>query len=110
MKSFLGVLSLLATALAQSDYKIHHRIIGVSPPLPFSPRATVSLSPDGEAIYETANLGKDLSALSSAVRRNENALYQVALERPGDLMEEDWVLSSGKAVRLIEAHCGLVYH
>ena len=99
---FLCVLSLLGTALAQSDYKIHHRVIGISSPLPFSPRATLSLFSDGEPIYEASGVGRDLAALSSAVHGNENALYQIALERPGDRTEDDWVLSSGKAVRPIK--------
>ncbi|KAF9518471.1 hypothetical protein BS47DRAFT_1289622 [Hydnum rufescens UP504] len=100
MKSFVWVLSLLVTALAQPNYKIHHRVIGVPSPSPFSHRATVSLLPDGEAVYEAESLDKALAALSPIVQANENALYQIALERPGDNAQEDWVLSSGKACHL----------
>jgi hypothetical protein len=109
MKSFIWVLSLLVTALAQPNYKIHHRVIGVPSPSPFSHRATVSLLPDGEAAYEAESLDKALAALSSIVPANENSLYQIALERPGDDTQEDWVLSSGKAVRLIYDSCAVIH-
>lgn len=96
MKSFLGILFLVATTLAQSEYKLHHRIIGGSGPSPFSLRGTISLPADGEATYEPANF--DLATIISSTKNDEHALYQVALERPTDVKEEDWVFSSAKAV------------
>ncbi|KAI0677494.1 hypothetical protein C8Q78DRAFT_92379 [Trametes maxima] len=97
------VLSVRAQALP--GLRLKHRILHPSLPAPpFAHRATVLLSgsgpaPDARLVPDEA-FADDLLHFSSAAEGLQDALYQVALEHPGDADQSQWATSSVLACHL----------
>jgi len=104
MKSLGVALLLVISAVAQSDYKLYHRINSGGPSA-FTLRATISLSPTGGATYQPANTN-DYGSLSAGAK--DGALYQIALERPTDRSEDEWDLSSAKACHVLSGTSDII--
>ena len=90
---------------AAAELRVHHRI--VHPSLPASPyveRATLHISGSGPSaaarLVPSEAYADDLRQLASSAEGLKDALYQVALERPGDADEAQWATSSVLAVSL----------
>ena len=96
-------------ALADTSLRLYHRIWDpLSPPPSFSVRAHLQLSPEFGPILV---LPQDSTELLLSPDHGKGTLYQIALEREGDLSETDWDLSSMKAVRvLFEAIGGAIFY
>ncbi|KAI0650687.1 hypothetical protein C8Q79DRAFT_894621, partial [Trametes meyenii] len=103
----LLVLLVLAPVRAQAlpGLRLKHRLLHPSLPAPpFEDRATVLLSrsgPDPDArLVPSETFADDLLQLSSAAEGLKDALYQVALEHPGDADHSQWAISSVLACHL----------
>lgn len=83
----------------EASSRLYHRLWNpLLPPPPFLPRAHVQNSQEsGLSLVHPDNA--DQLFLNSD--QSEETLYQVALQRSGDLSESDWDLSSVKAVRFL---------
>ncbi|KAI0352903.1 hypothetical protein OH77DRAFT_1360614, partial [Trametes cingulata] len=85
--------------------RVKHRIFHPSlPAAPFADRATLLLSgsgPTAEArLVPSETLADDLLEYTHAVEGLKDALYQVALEHPGDSEQSQWAISSVLACHL----------
>lgn len=109
MKVILSVLPFLSLAYcAQNSLRILHRVY--HPKLPtetFTERGTLLASGSGPftgaSLVPSEGLASDLlefaqSLHSADASLDNNALYQVALEHPGDNDQSQWDVSSVKAV------------
>jgi len=89
---FLIALGLLVIQAHSTSLVLHHRLYHPSlPPPPYSIRATIDTN--GPHIYHSAISANVLSA-------PDHFLYQVALEREGDVDPNHWLVSSVKACHL----------
>ncbi|KAI0719497.1 hypothetical protein C8T65DRAFT_635499 [Cerioporus squamosus] len=100
-------LSLLVCPLlaAASDLRVHHRIFHPSLPAEsFAERATLYLSGSGPAtaarLVPSEAYANDLRDFAATAEGLKDALYQVALERPGDQDQTQWATSSVLACHL----------
>ncbi|KAJ3491455.1 hypothetical protein NLI96_g695 [Meripilus lineatus] len=111
---FLFLLPFLPLTQADASFRIHHRILVPSTPdLPFTERASLLLPHSGPrtsaSLVPSETLPTDFSAFSTSLQslyndnKLQNALYQLALERPSDKDQSHWHTSSVKACHLIHA-------
>lgn len=100
LPTWLAILAALASGLdAQALYhRIYHP--GLAPTAQFSLRGVLQ---DG-AVVDASSLETDLASFAKfmsqpgTVGKLDEVLYQLAFERESDLLPEDWILSSVKAV------------
>ncbi|KAI0832475.1 hypothetical protein BC628DRAFT_1414772 [Trametes gibbosa] len=86
---------LLSLVRAAPDLRLTHRILHPSlPAAPFTDRATVLLTGSGPSadarLVPSETLAHDLLHFTAAVEGLNDALYQVALERPGEPEPSQW--------------------
>jgi ER membrane protein complex subunit 10 len=99
MKTNYFLVCALCASLAHADVfpKLYHRVWNPSDlPQPFSLRATVQNSQESGLVLIAAD---NVDQLILDPGQPEGLLYQVALQRAGDFTENDWDISSVKAVR-----------
>ncbi|TBU49587.1 hypothetical protein BD309DRAFT_976921 [Dichomitus squalens] len=94
-----------AFASASPQLRLLHRVFHPSlPAAPFSERATLHLLGSGPAaqtsLVPSETFADDLLEYASAVEGLNGALYQVALEHPGDADQTQWATSSFPACHL----------
>ena len=92
-----------ALASASPQLRLLHRIFHPSlPAAPFSERATLHILGSGPAaetrLVPSETFSDDLLEYASAAEGLKGALYQVALEHPGDADQTHWSTSSVLAV------------
>ncbi|KAF8517826.1 hypothetical protein JB92DRAFT_2713200 [Gautieria morchelliformis] len=93
--NFLVCALCASLAHAEASPKLYHRIWDpYTPPQPFSLRATVQNSQESGLVLIAAD---NVDQLILDPDHPEGSLYQVALQRDGDLTENDWDISSVKA-------------
>ncbi|CDO76260.1 hypothetical protein BN946_scf184470.g18 [Trametes cinnabarina] len=95
----------LALGRAASELRIAHRILHPSlPATPFLDRATVLLSGSGPTadarLVPSQTFADDLLDYTRTAQGLNDALYQVALEHPGDSDQSQWAVSSVLACHL----------
>lgn len=103
---FILILPFLPFVLADSSFRIHHRIyIPSTPVVPFTERAFLHFTGSGPrtsaSLAPSETLGRDLHDFSLSLKDGNQiqyALYQLALERPTDKDQSQWHISSVKAV------------
>ena len=88
---------------ASPPLRLHHRTFHPSlPDTPYSELAILHLSGSGPAaetrLVPSQTYAENLREYFSAVEGLTDALYQVALERPGDVDQTQWATSSVLAV------------
>lgn len=98
----LVLLAFLSSVVAQSSFKIHHRIFHPSlQPFPYTERGTLIITGHSATFQPSPSIPNDFAAffdLLQSLESPEHALYQVALGNAGD---DQWDFSSVKVVRLI---------
>lgn len=98
----LVLLAFLSSVVAQSSFKIHHRVFHPSlQPFPYAERGTLIIAEHSATFQPSPSLPDDFAAffeLLQSLESPEHALYQVALGNGGD---GQWDFSSVKVVRLI---------
>jgi hypothetical protein len=100
LPTWLAILAALVSAVNATA--LYHRIYhpALAPTAKFSLRGTVH---EG-AVVDASGLETDLATFAGFISqldtagKLDGALYQLALERKSDLLPEDWILSSVKAV------------
>ncbi|PIL37202.1 hypothetical protein GSI_00895 [Ganoderma sinense ZZ0214-1] len=90
---------------ASPPLRLHHRVFHPSlPDSPYSERAILHVSGSGPAaetrLVPSQTYAENLRDFFSAVEGLKDALYQVALERPGDIDQTQWATSSVLACHL----------
>ncbi|KAH9899817.1 hypothetical protein C8Q73DRAFT_335218 [Cubamyces lactineus] len=95
--------ALFLSANAAPELRIAHRVLHPSlPAAPFVDRATVLLSGSGPAatarLVPSETFAHEILDYSRTVEGSKDALYQVALEHPGDADQSQWAISSVLAV------------
>ncbi|KAI1786498.1 hypothetical protein LXA43DRAFT_1099122 [Ganoderma leucocontextum] len=90
---------------ASPHFRLLHRVFHPSlPDTPFSDRAILHVSSSGSAaetrLVPSETYAKNLREYLSAAESLKDALYQVALERPGDVDQTQWATSSVLACHL----------
>ncbi|KAJ8481721.1 hypothetical protein ONZ51_g5809 [Trametes cubensis] len=99
----LAALSLSANAAP--ELRIAHRVLHPSlPAAPFVDRATILLSGSGPAatarLVPSETFTHEIVDYARSVEGLKDALYQVALEHPGDADQSQWAISSVLACHL----------
>jgi hypothetical protein len=101
---FLSLLSLPVVWADPSHLRLFHRVYHpISPQIPFSKRGILIISDSNHVSFQPSQtLSRDLIHFAEALEATEGgaegALYQVALEREGDLVEGHSDISSVKVV------------
>jgi hypothetical protein len=88
---------------AVDPLRVHHRVYHPNhPQAPFAQRGTILFSSgSASATFEPSeSLIGDLAAFADVVRTVDGTLYQIALEREGDLGDGHWDISSVKVCHL----------
>lgn len=98
------IASLLFHLTVAQSQNIYHRIhLQKADPSPWTHRATLQQSSEQKiALTASAALGQDIEQYLNLYETKDEpgALYQVALEREGDINSDQWAVSSVKAVCL----------
>ncbi|KAH9846985.1 hypothetical protein C2E23DRAFT_890435 [Lenzites betulinus] len=94
---------LLLVRAAPDELRLKHRLFHPSlPAAPFSDRATVQLTGSGPTaqarLVPSETLADDFLQFTAAAEGLKDALYQVALDHPGDSEQAHWASSSVLAV------------
>lgn len=108
MFSQLLFFSLLPLTLAGSRLRVVHRVyLPLGGPVPFAERGTLHITDDGLSAEFTPSktIGQDLQHFANVLHdiSPDGALYQVGLERGGDM--SFWDISSVKAVSRNPSYC-----
>lgn len=94
------------TGAPTTSYHLFHRIVSPSSPLeapPFTPRALVSLLPEVHLVPDAdPSLSSFQDEEGAPTHPPKDALYQLALIRPGDIHEGHFSMSSVKACHIID--------
>lgn len=91
-------------AAEATQYKLYHRVYHpVAPQVLYTERGTLVISDSNHVAFEpSSTLAADLTnfaeTLQSSKGNLEGALYQVALEREGDMDDTSWDVSAVKVV------------
>lgn len=97
----LVLLAFLSSVVAQSSFKIHHRIFHPSlQPFPYTERGTLIITGHSATFQPSPSIPNDFAAffdLLQSLESPEHALYQVALGNAGD---DQWDFSSVKVCHL----------
>ncbi|KDQ20699.1 hypothetical protein BOTBODRAFT_26717 [Botryobasidium botryosum FD-172 SS1] len=89
---------LCAGFAAAAELRLHHRIISPdSPDSQFTLRGTIEVTPTGATL---SSADKGLASLLEQSRTQNDAFYQLALEREGDVDQDSWAISPVKTCHL----------
>ncbi|KAJ7765003.1 hypothetical protein DFH07DRAFT_770267 [Mycena maculata] len=103
------LLSLLATiylvSAADSSFQVYHRLYEPNQPeTQFIPRGTIVIPGNGHALFEPSpSLSQELTQFADELQNVKGAMYQVALERDGDVIARQWDTSAVKVCHLNQA-------
>lgn len=91
--------------VSAAELRLLHRLVHPSlPAVPFARRGTLQLSGSGPAtvarLASSETLLDDLRDYAATLDEFNDALYQVALEHPGDVEQTQWATSHVPAVSL----------
>lgn len=105
MYSRLVPLLFLPVLVSAAELRLLHRLVHPSlPAVPFAHRGTLQLSGSGPAtvarLASSETLLDDLRDYAATLDEFNDALYQVALEHPGDVEQTQWATSHVPAVSL----------
>ncbi|KAJ7638966.1 hypothetical protein FB45DRAFT_904385 [Roridomyces roridus] len=101
----LVLLLAIPQAWADRTLQVHHRLYEPNQPEShFSPRGVIHIPDSGDASFEpSASLAQELTDWSEKLQSVKGALYQIALERNGDVIARQWDTSAVKVCHLSQA-------
>ncbi|KAJ7507947.1 hypothetical protein B0H11DRAFT_1969434 [Mycena galericulata] len=94
-----------ATLVAADSFPVYHRLYEPNQPeTHFTTRGTIHIPANGHASFEPSpTLSQELAQFAEALQTVKGALYQVALERSGDVIARQWDTSAVKVCHLHQA-------